>query len=332
MKRDRQFLLLLIAVFAVVAAILVMPFLQYVLAAIVLAYLITPVHRRLAPRWGPRVSAVVLMVSALLAVVLPVLALLQWVLREARRVVGNLRTFADETTLPEELLGVDVTLNDLVGSSGSEGSAIVGGILDVLGSITDVGIGLVVMLFVLYYLLTAGPSLLRWTRRASPLPEDTLDELLERLDQLMYAVVVVNVAIGVVQGVLTGLGLWVVGFDNVVFWTVLTVALSLLPFVGAPVVWGPAAAYLILMGAPVRGVGLALWGTAVVGLSDDYLRPVIGGREADLNPGLFVLGIFGGVAAFGVMGVFFGPVILGALKALVEVYVRDAPTTKQSGG
>lgn len=329
MNRDRQFLLLLIAVFALLAAVLVAPFLQYVLAAIVLAYLLVPVHRRLAPRIGPRVAAVVLMVATLLAVVLPLLALFQSVLQEARRVVGNLRTFAAETTLPEELLGVDVTLSDLLGSSGSDGTAIVGGILDVLGGVTDVGVGLVIMLFVLYYLLTAGPSLLRWTRRAAPLPADTLDELFERLDQLMYAVVVVNVAIGVVQGVLTGIGLWAVGFSNVVFWTVLTTALALLPFVGAPVVWGPAAAYLVLMGAPVRGVALALWGTAVVGLSDDYLRPVIGGREADLNPGLFVVGIFGGVAAFGVMGVFFGPVVLGALKALVEVYVRDAPATKQ---
>lgn len=329
MNRDRQFLLLLVAIFTVLTALLVAPFIQYVLAAIVLAYLLAPVHRRLGQRIGNRIAAVALMVASLLAIVLPLLVLLRSVLREARRVAGNLQEFTARTRLPPGLIGDGVTLRELLGLSGAEGSAIVGEVLGILGGVTDVVVGLVIMLFVLYYLLTAGPSLIHWTRRAAPLRADTLDELFERLDQLMYAVVVVNVAIAVVQGVLTGLGLWVVGFSNIIFWTVVTVALSLFPFVGAPFIWGPAALYLILMGAPVRGVALAIWGTAVVGLSDDYLRPVLGGRQANLNPGLFVVGIFGGVAAFGVMGVFFGPVVLGILKALVELFVRDAPTTKQ---
>lgn len=327
MNRDRQFLLLLVAVFVILAALLVAPFLEYVFAAGVLAYLLAPVHRRLAPRIGTRVSAVVIMVATLLAVVVPLLALLQSVVQEAQLVVDDVRAFVAETTYVEDLLGRDVTIGDLLGSSSGEGSAIVGGFLDVLGGVTDAGVGIVIMLFVLYYLLTAGPSLLRWTRAAAPLPEDVLDDLLHRVDRLMWAVVVVNALVAVVQGVLTGLGLWFVGFSNVVFWTSLTTALSLIPFVGPPVVWGPAAVYLVLVDRPIGAAVLAVWGTVVVGLSDNYLRPVIGGREAGLNPGLFVVGIFGGVAAFGAMGVFVGPVVLGILKALVEVYVHGESTS-----
>jgi predicted PurR-regulated permease PerM len=325
MNRERLFLLVLVVAFAVLTALLLAPFLQYVLAAVVLAYVLQPVHRWLAPRVGPRVAAVVLMSAAVLVVVGPLLVVLSTVLGEARRVVMAARTAFEGTTPLEEQFGVDLTPSDFLGSSNGEGSAIVGGVLDVLGGVTDVLVGLVVMAFLLYYLLTAGGSLHRWTRHVLPLSADVQDELYERIDDLLWAVVVVNVAIAVVQGVLTGLGLWVVGFTSVVFWTVLTAAVSLLPFVGAPVVWGPAAAYLLLVGRPVAAVGLALWGTAVVGLSDDYLRPVLGGREAELNPGLFVIGIFGGVAVFGPMGVFFGPVVLGVLKALVEVYVREQP-------
>lgn len=325
MNRERLFLLLLVAAFAVLAALLLAPFLQYVLAAVVLAYVLAPVHRHLAPRIGRRVAAVVLMAGAVLVVVLPLLLLLSTVLGEARRVVMEARDYFEETTPLEEQFGVEFSLADLLGSQGSDGTAIVGGVMDVLGGVTDLLVGLVVMAFLLYYLLTAGGSLHRWTRHVLPLSADVQDELHERVDHLLWAVVVVNVAIAAVQGVLTGLGLWVVGFGNVVFWTVVTVVLSLFPFVGAPVVWGPGAVYLLMQGQPLRGVGLALWGTAVVGLSDDYLRPVLGGREAGLNPGLFVVGIFGGVAVLGPMGVFFGPVVLGTLKALVEVYVREQP-------
>lgn len=325
MNRERLFLLLLVVLFTVLTALLLAPFLQYVLAAVVLAYVLTPVHRRLGPRVGTRVAAVLLMAATLLAVVLPLLALLRWVLREARSVAEEARDYFSGTTPIEELLGIDVKPSDVLGDPQGDGSAIVGGILDVLGGISDVLVGLVVLVFVLYYLLTAGPSLHRWTRHVVPLSEEVQDELHERVDDLMWAVIVVNIVIAAAQGVLTGLGLWVVGFSNVVFWTVVTTTLALFPFVGAPVVWGPAAAYLVLMGEPFRGVALAIWGTIVVGLSDDYLRPVFGGHEAGLNPGLFVVGIFGGVAVFGVMGLFFGPVVLGGLKALVEVYVREQP-------
>lgn len=323
MDREQLFLLVEIVVFAALSILLLVPYLQYVLAAVLVAYVLTPVYRRLEPRAGPRVSAVALIAVSIFAFALPLAVLVNVVLGQAQTLLAMVRRIVADTAAIGALAGLDVSVEALLGGAGGNNSTLVRSAIGIFGGITDAVVGLTILLFLLYYLLTTGPSLMRWTRRATPLPDPVQDELYARLDRLMWAVLVVNVAIATVQGVLTGIGLWAVGFSSVVFWMVMTTVLSLLPLIGASVVWLPAVAYLAVTDAPVSAVLLFVYGTLVVSLSDNYLRPVLGGREAKLNPGLFILGIFGGVAVFGFMGIFFGPIVIGVLKALVEVYVRE---------
>lgn len=323
MDRDRAFLLLSIGFFAVLGALLVAPFVQYLLAAVLLAYVLLPIQRRLEPHVGERAAAATLILVAMFAVVLPLAALVAVTSRQARSAFDFLREVFAGTSPVEEFLGFQISLNDLLGTTGDIGSVLLRGALDLFGSLTTVLIGLTVLLFALYYFLTQRDALIRWTRDVTPLPRAIQDEIAARLDRLMWAVLVGNVVVGVVQGVLTGVGLLAVGFSNVVFWTVMTTVLSLFPLVGASVVWIPAAAYLFFVGQYPQAVGLLVYGSLVVSLSDNYLRPLVGGREAKLNPGVFIVGIFGGVVAFGFMGLFFGPILLGILKVLVEVFVRE---------
>ena len=323
MDRDRAFLLLAIGFFAVLCGLLVVPFLQYLLAAVLLGYVLMPVQRRLEPRTGPRVAAATLILVTVFAVVVPVAALIAVTSRQARTALEFLRELLSGTSRIEEFLGIQITLNDIIGTDGSNGPVLVRGILDLFGSLTAVVIGLTVLLFALYYFLTSADDLVGWVRRVTPLPAPIQDEILARLDRLLWAVLVGNVVVALVQGVLTGVGLLAVGFSNAVFWTVMTTLFSLLPLIGASVVWIPAAAYLFLVGQVPQAVGLFAYGTLVVSLSDNYLRPMVGGHEAKLNPGLFIVGIFGGVVAFGFMGLFFGPIVLGGFKVLVEVFVRE---------
>ncbi|WP_224332621.1 AI-2E family transporter [Haloprofundus halobius] len=326
MDRDRLFLLLAIGLVGALSAFLLFSFLQYVLAAVLLAYVLKPLHRRLEPRVGARVAAAALIVVSTLAVLLPVVLVVQVVLGEARTVVTAVRELLSRSTAFEELVPANLSVEALFGSAQGSGSSLVDSVVDIFGGLSNAVIGLTVLLFLLYYLLTDGTALVTWIRRAVPLPTPIQDELHARIDRLMWAVLVGNVLVALVQGVLTGIGFAIVGFPSAVFWTVVTILLSLLPLIGASVVWFPASVYLALTGQYVSAVFLFVYGAVVVSLSDNYLRPVIGGREARLNPGLFVVGIFGGVAALGFMGIFFGPIILGVLKALVEVYVREYAT------
>lgn len=328
MNRYRTFLLVLLAVFAVLSALIIVPYLQYVLAAILLGYVLYPLRTRIAPVVGPQVAAALLILVAVFVVLLPLAALIGFVAREARAVLRAIETGEFDVVAIElatqRYLGLDVSVDDLIGSTGEAGrQAVLANVIEIFGGLTNVAIGVTVLLFVLYYLLKDGRALVRWTRSVTPLPSNTQDELYARIDQLMWAVLVGNVLVAVVQGVLTGIGLALTGFSSVLFWTVMTIFLALLPLIGASVIWVPAALYLVAIGRVLPGIFLFSYGTIVVSLSDNYLRPVIGGREGNLNPGLFVLGIFGGLAVFGFMGIFFGPIVLGTAKVLVEVFARE---------
>ncbi|SDY87527.1 protein of unknown function DUF20 [Halopenitus persicus] len=128
-----------------------------------------------------------------------------------------------------------------------------------------------------------------------------------------------HVFVALVQAVVAGVGLAVAGVPSAVFWTAVMVVLAMVPLVGTIPIWGGAAGYLYPTGKPAFAVGLLVYSVIIVGLTDDYLRPFAVNRYAKLNPAVILLGILGGGYAFGVMGLFFGPVVLGALKATLRV-------------
>lgn len=329
MDAERGVQLLLLAAATVPLALFVAPYLQFVLGAALLAYLLAPLHRRLAPRIGPRASALALLALAVLAVLVPLALLVNAVVFGFRDLVAAVREGeagldALETAL-QAVFGTDYDLPETIRAAVAEVrlASLVRDALGIVGGVSEAVVGTVVLAFVLYYLLVAGDRLVGWLRALSPLDPDVEDVLLARADELSYAVLFGNLVVAVVQGVLVGGALFAVGFDDAVFWGTMTALLSLLPVVGAPVVWVPAAVVLLVRDRPVAAAALVLFGLLVVGLVDDALRPLVGGHEARLNPGLFLVGVFGGLATLGVVRIFVGPVLVGLAKATVKVVGRD---------
>ena len=325
MNRTRAFFLFVLVAVAGLSLLVALPYSQYILFGVLLAYVLRPLHRRLTPRFGPRIAAGTLILATVFTILLPVFVLLSVVLGQALSLLAAVRNGELDYDLVEEAIGeyvgISVDVRDVVRSLTLDVRAVLfDNALDLFGGLSNATVGLAVLLFVLYYLLKDGHRLLAWLRTSMPLPRDVQDELLETLDRLMWAVLVGNVLVAVVQGVLTGIGFAIVGLPSVLFWTVMTTALSLLPLIGASIVWFPAGVYLLVTGDVVAGGFILVYGALVVSLSDNYLRPLIGGHEARLNPGLFIVGIFGGIGAFGVVGLFYGPIVLGALKGLVDIY------------
>ncbi|PSP56349.1 AI-2E family transporter [Halobacteriales archaeon QS_1_67_19] len=347
MDTERAFLLALLAVALYASTVVLWPFFTYIVLAILLAYTLFPFQRRLAPRIGPRKSAIVLMTAATLLFLFPLLLLLRVVVRQALAAAEGIRTadvgaeIENVRQLLIETVGVDPrevfieafganpqeyvgqAIQELAGVAQSGAQQLFQGASGFLGGVSRMFLGVTVFGFTLYYLLVAGDSTVRWFRAAVPLPEAVQDELLAALDRLTYAVLITQGVIAVVQAALTGLALFVLGFSNVLFWTVLAVVLGLLPLVGSMFIWIPAALYLLAIGDVVGGTGLLVYGFGLINLTDNYLRPVIGGRSANLNPAILVVGIFGGLAVFGFMGIFVGPIVLGFTKVLVAVVARE---------
>jgi predicted PurR-regulated permease PerM len=312
------------------SVLLVLPFLEFFLLAVLLAYALYPIQKRYERRFGPRITAGGLVIGAAVAIVLPVLWLLRIVIRETTRFVRRVRngdiTFTEVENWIFDLTGEDVDVLGTVDNVIREtGIGTVDGALGVFGTITNLAIGIALTLFLLYYFLKDGDRFNRWLRKTVPLPAHVQDDLHRELHDVIWAVLLSHVLIAVIQGLVAGMGLIVLGIPNAFFWTIVMIVLAVLPIIGSFLVWGPAAIYLFSVGQPIAGGFLLLYGAVVVSFCDDFLRPLIIERhtETRLNPGAIVLGILGGVYVLGFIGIFFGPVIIGSLRSVLDIYRRE---------
>ncbi|QLG50897.1 AI-2E family transporter [Natrinema halophilum] len=324
MNLSKGFLLVLVGLFAYLSLLLVLPFAQYVLGAVLVAYVLYPVQTRLERRVPPPVAALGLVVLAVAGVVVPLIVIIAAVASDARRLIENADADALQTAEIERFIeartGVSVDLTAVLADSAQGvGGMVLEQSTAWFSALTHTVIGLGVAIFLLYYLLKDGSALLAWIRDLTPLPDEAQDDFYRELDAVMWAVLAGHVLIAIIQGSIAGLGLLATGVPNAAFWTVVMIILSLVPLVGSFLVWGPAVIFLFLTGEPFLAVALFAYSTVVVGLSDDYLRPILVDRYADLNPAVIILGVLGGVYAFGIMGLFYGPVVLGALIATLNV-------------
>jgi len=166
-----------------------------------------------------------------------------------------------------------------------------------------------IMLYLVFFLLRDGGVLSRRIRNAIPLSEMHKTHLLMKFMAVVRATVKGNVVVALTQGLLGGVILWALDVQGVLLWTVLMAFLSLLPAVGAGLVWGPVAAYFLLTGHLWQGLVLIAWGVVVIGLVDNILRPILVGKDTRMPDWVVLISTVGGMALFGISGFVIGPLI-----------------------
>jgi predicted PurR-regulated permease PerM len=128
--------------------------------------------------------------------------------------------------------------------------------------------------------------------------------------------------IGAIQGTLVGLAFWFLGIKAPVFWGIMAAALSAIPGVGAPLIWVPGVIYLIAVDRLGAGIVLAVWGMFVVGLVDNFLRPVLIGKDTKIPELLIFFAILGGLSLFGLAGFILGPALVSLLISVLAIYEK----------
>lgn len=190
-----------------------------------------------------------------------------------------------------------------------------------------------VMLYLLFFLLRDGAALARRIETAVPLEAGIKRRLGGKFATVIRATVRGNIAVAALQGALGGLALWVLGIHAPVLWGALMAFLSLLPAVGAALVWLPVAIYFLATGAIFKGVALIVFGVLVIGLVDNVMRPVLVGKDTKMPDYIVLVSTLGGMSLFGLNGFVIGPVIAAMFMAGWDIFVkaRDAqeplPTT-----
>ena len=188
-------------------------------------------------------------------------------------------------------------------------------------------VSLFVMLYLLFFLLRDGDSLSRRIRAAIPLQPERQRNLAGRFTTVIRATIKGNLVVALVQGALGGLIFWILGVGAPVLLGVLIALLSLMPAVGAPVVWLPVAIYLFATGQGWRALALTLFGALVIGSADNILRPILVGKDTKLPDYVVLISTLGGLAVFGANGFVIGPVIAALFVAVWEIF-----TVAHAGG
>ncbi|NPC55708.1 AI-2E family transporter [Caenimonas soli] len=196
----------------------------------------------------------------------------------------------------------------------------------------DFVVNFFVMLYVLYFLLRDGKTLSAQAQRALPLKPEHNRRLLNQFATVVRATVKGNVVVALVQGALGWLAFWFLGITGALLWGALMALLSLLPAVGAALVWGPVALYLLSTGSIWPALGLLAWGVLVIGLVDNVLRPILVGKETRLPDYLVLVATLGGLAVFGLNGFVIGPVIAAIFIVAWDIFseARQGPAAQRA--
>ncbi|WP_084591442.1 AI-2E family transporter [Gilvimarinus agarilyticus] len=179
------------------------------------------------------------------------------------------------------------------------------------------------MLYLTFFLLRDGNQLLELMIRALPMGDTRERLLFSKFAEVTRATVKGNLVVAMVQGALGGFIFWVLGIPAALLWAVVMAFASLLPAVGAAIIWGPVAIYLLAVGNYVDGIILVAFGGGVIGLVDNLLRPVLVGRDTKLPDYLVLLSTLGGMALFGINGFVIGPLIAALFIAFWGIFMRE---------
>ncbi|MHA6493024.1 AI-2E family transporter [Pseudomonas borbori] len=324
----KTFLLLLVIVTVAFGWIL-LPFYGAVFWAVVLAVVFNPVQRRLAPRLGGRgnLSALITLGVCMVVAILPMIAITGMLVEEGSTLYkriesGELDVGAYVAQLREMLpyavqrhldrigLGSNDGLRDRISAAAMAGSQFLATRLFAIGQGTfEFVIGFFVMLYLLFFFLRDGQALTRQVRMAVPLGDTQKRRLQIKFTRVVRATVKGNIVVAAVQGALGGLIFWALDIPSALLWGVMMAFLSLLPAIGAGIIWAPVALYLLLSGYVWQGVTLILFGVLVIGLVDNILRPILVGKDTRMPDYLVLISTLGGIALFGLNGFVIGPLI-----------------------
>jgi predicted PurR-regulated permease PerM len=318
-------------------------FLSPVAWAAILVYLAWPVHLRVRRLAGGRAGLGALASTVLLGLLfaLPllwVLGMLGAEVPSAHRTVVQLLSQGSDALPPQvaRLPWIGPELERLLDMSAEDPAALRAQIVDWLkpwaeGSLQlagDIGVNTAKMALVLmtaFFFFRDGESLLAQFRAfLLGLLGSRAQGYLHAVGDTTKAVLYGLILTALLQGALAGLGYWAAGVQAPVLLGALTAVLALLPF-GTPLIWGPASLWLYLDGQTWQALGLFAWGLVAVSQVDNLLRPLLIGGAARIPYILVLFGVIGGLSAFGLAGLFVGPIVVAVLLAVWREWIAEQP-------
>ncbi|MBI5255699.1 MAG: AI-2E family transporter [Burkholderiales bacterium] len=344
-RQEHRTLLALLAAAALAVGWILLPFYGPILWSVVIALMFVPVHRWLLRRLGGwhRLAALLTLLIVLVVVIVPFSLITASLAGEAAGVYHRIQ--AGELNpvlyLRESFDALPPWAHALLARFGVpdfdvlqrrltatllQGSQFVATQAFSIGQNTIEFIAsLFITLYLTFFLVRDGEAVVHTLRRAVPLTPAHTQALVDKFNTVVRATVKGNLLVAAVQGLLGGLAFWWLGITAALMWAVLMTFFSLLPAVGPVLVWLPVSIYLLAVGDTASGLGLLAWGTLVIGLVDNLLRPMLVGKDTRLPDYVVLMSTLGGMAVFGLNGFILGPALAAMLMAVWQLATEAPP-------
>jgi predicted PurR-regulated permease PerM len=319
----------LVGLLVLLLYLIIQPFLVPLAWAVILVVFLFPLHRWLLKRiCRPTLTALASVLAVTIVLIAPVSLLVPAFIGETVSFAGNLTTaeFFEKAsawldsyarTLSLEIPSTSELIRtwgqELIGIAAKQSARIAGNVATTL-------FDLVVMLLAMFYLFRDGPALVDFLEEVSPLSSERQRRILGEVTEMIRVTMTSSFVVAAVQGGSGALVYWVLGLPSPVFWGALMALLSLLPVLGAWLVWGPMAIVLLFSGQTGKGIALLVLGILLVSGVDNVLRPALIAGRAQMNGLLIFISLLGGVAAFGFLGIILGPVLVATFVGLMKGY------------
>ncbi len=340
-KLERRSFLLLLALVSIAFGFILEPFWGAIFWACAVTVIFTPMQTWVLKKVGdrPNTAALLTLLALMAVVVIPVILLTSAFVSEGiqfyqrveageidpRQILQRLR---DAFPWVDELLvelGVDTNnLRERLSQALVSASQFLAKETFTIGQNTfSFLISLALMLYLTFFLLRDGKTLVQLIIKALPLGDERERALFTKFAEVTRATVKGNLVVAIVQGALGGIIFWILDIPGPLLWGVVMAFLSLIPAVGAAIIWFPVSLYLYATGAWISATVLVAYGAIVIGLADNVLRPILVGRDTKLPDYVVLFSTIGGIALFGINGFVIGPLVAALFMATWQIFMKD---------
>ena len=318
----------IIAILIFISFLLIKPFIISILAAAILSYLFYPLYNKIKEKTDkPNLSALIICLGIILLIVLVLVLTTQFAIKELVGFYTYIQTH--DVTAPIKSFFIKISPT---GTSTYQITSMFDNIIDrstvyvfdmaskIIINIPMIMLQVFIIFFVMFYFLIEGHNLIKYSHKILPFKESIRKRFLERFKVIIRGFVYGTILVGIIQGLFTGAAFYILGVSQPFILTILAILTSMIPVLGAWVIWLPVSLGLMMKGSTSAGIGLLIYGAIFVSYLDNFLRPIIVGKMVKMSNVVVLLGMLGGLQLFGIIGLVLGPIILDSVIIIVDVY------------
>ncbi|MDP1728626.1 MAG: AI-2E family transporter [archaeon] len=328
-KDFKKFMIpVLILLLGFLSFLVLKPIFSSVILGLLFAYLFMPLYKKIHKKIGSKnISSLLVILIACTIIVLPLALLLPSFTKQvfdAYLVLRNIDVSKLITKLLPTLINTPGISTEIISAASHFNSALTNGVLAIfqntLLNLPTIVFGLLVILFTMFFTLRDGDIMWASVTSILPFQKEYHEKFYQRFSQVTDSVIYGHLIIGLMQGIIAGIGYYVFGIENALLLTIITSIVGIIPVIGPWLVWIPVDFFLFASGNTVAGMQLLIYGLFVINWIDTIARPVVVAEKAEMNSAIALIGVVGGVYAFGAIGFLLGPLILAGFLLMVELY------------